>query len=558
MSRERQDRAAEGDSAGDDVDVAPAPGKQTQVMHADITMGIPSHGRAPRKPPAGGPDLTVHPKEPALVSQQVEDFRNALNRKDRATAEHAWSMLSDAERRGFGGSPTISDDLKTVVRVLGGMTVPIMAQAGVDFAGRGDLIELILQVGMPHWFDGLDIYGGSLLSTFLDHLPARDKLDDAALKKLQRLMRGTNSLALARPLFERIYVPVSDTTYNAAKLRTAPWKADQIHRLYDVLSKHLPVAHVRAINAFYLGRDRKDGTQWKTLTYGWWTHSGNVVLPEKSAKTGGHLDHNMTGGGKAQADPKTDKGKTDGTMNHFDTSALHEVGHAVGGRLGGHDWADKHPFVDWRTKLEADAWSKKLWGDDATLTARATRKADGGKVLQASDARIYMATSISGAATLPARWTADEVEEALVQQYADQPLTKYWQEHELVNDASKTYKFTGNANYGSDGRVYVWLSRGDSGFSSYTQEAHKKKVSWYSLASPHEWFAEQYAHYYRGSKLGAGLDAGTKTKLDELDKQTPADHELLKPGDGGDGAVEDAAGARDDDEMTGRRLPFPW
>lgn len=241
-----------------------------------------------------------------------------------------------------------------------------------------------------------------------------------------------------------------------------------------------------------------------------------------------------------------------------DVTALHEVGHAVGGRMGGHAWAESHPFVDWHTGLDADAWSKKLWGDDAALTARAQNKAGGDKVLPARDARIYLATWIGGIGTLPAHWTTDEVEDAVLQQYADQPLTKYWKQRELEHDAGKSYKFPGTENYGTDGRVYVWLSRNDSGFSSYTEAAHQQKVSWYSLSSPHEWFAEQYAHYYRHDKHGDGLDPGTKTKLDELDTQQPSDHELMKPGDGGDAETEAAGAGAGADDLTGRRLPFPW
>jgi hypothetical protein len=46
-------------------------------------------------------------------------------------------------------------------------------------------------------------------------------------------------------------------------------------------------------------------------------------------------------------------------------------------------------------------------------------------------------------------------------------------------------------------------------------------VSWYSVSSPLEWFAEQYTHYYRTEKTGGGLiDAATKSLLDGLDKKS--------------------------------------
>lgn len=53
----------------------------------------------------------------------------------------------------------------------------------------------------------------------------------------------------------------------------------------------------------------------------------------------------MTGGGRAQADPETGKGETKGAMDKFDVGSLHEVGHGVGGRLGGHAWAESYAWV---------------------------------------------------------------------------------------------------------------------------------------------------------------------------------------------------------------------
>jgi hypothetical protein len=51
--------------------------------------------------------------------------------------------------------------------------------------------------------------------------------------------------------------------------------------------------------------------------------------------------------------------------------------------------------------------------------------------------------------------------------------------------------------------------------------AYNNRVSWYSVSSPLEWFAEQYTHYYRTEKTGGGLiDGATKTLLDRLDTQS--------------------------------------
>jgi hypothetical protein len=137
----------------------------------------------------------------------------------------------------------------------------------------------------------------------------------------------------------------------------------------------------------------------------------------------------------------------------------------------------------------------------------------------------------------------------------DQKLTRYWHAQE-GKDVDQAYLFSSHDNYGNDGNVYVYLSGGNSHFSTYKQQAHEHKVSWYSLSSPHEWFAEQYAHYYRLKRTGEGLEPGTKAKLDELDQAKPTDDALMSPDDAaaaaGDAGDADAAGP------GSRRVPFPW
>jgi hypothetical protein len=229
---------------------------------------------------------------------------------------------------------------------------------------------------------------------------------------------------------------------------------------------------------------------------------------------------------------------------------LHEVGHGAGDALGGHAYAETNAFAGWRTKLDADTWSQGLWGNDATLTARARTRAGGRRVVESRAARIFLAQQIGGNGLLPPPdWDPDEYEKAILAQYGDQKLVKYNRELVPKKDLSSSYEFSGTDNYGTDGNVYVWLTRGDSAFSSYTQRAHAAKVSWYSLAAPHEWFAEQYTHYYRLGKSGEGLDPATRTKLDEIDVMTPP------------AAPAPAVGApapSPTDNDTRHRLPFPW
>ena len=80
--------------------------------------------------------------------------------------------------------------------------------------------------------------------------------------------------------------------------------------------------------------------------------------------------------------------------------------------------------------------------------------------------------------------------------------------------------------------------------------AYRKRISDYSTSSPKEWFAEQYAHYYRLHRTGDGLEADTKAKLEELHGQRWEDPDgLMKP---------DFDAPAGDSEDAGDRLPFPW
>lgn len=541
-------------------------GKRTQVGHASGDQsgvdaanhsapgGIYGLNLMPSVQSAAPLDLTVH--APEEMGDTIATFRIALDKGDAEGAQRAWSFATPAEKKQFGQSSTINRELVAIARVTGPLTMHIMAEAGLDFTGRADLIDYMLKIGFPHWFDNLDEVGGTLMATFLANLPQRDALDDKALAKLDRIINGMNSIAILKPLFERVYVPLSDASYNTKKLRTAPWFTEAIHRLYKVLREHLPTAHVRTIKSFHLGREKKEAGEWKKVTNAWWNSGGYVVLPEKNAKAedGGGREHRMTGGTKAYANPETGKGKVQGAMDRFDVGALHEVGHAVGDSLGGHKWAHSYPFVDWQTNLTVDAWSKGLWGNDVALTVRAKHKADGDKAISSADARHFLANELLGNGTVPPGWEdPDKYKSAILKQYGDQPLATYFKKCEASDDKDDWYKFSGTQNYGTDGRVYVYLSRGKNGYSSYNQQAHKQMVSWYSLSSPHEWFAEQYAHYYRLGKTGEGLEGGVAKKLAELDTQQPPPQP--------DAPAAGAAPSEDYDlegEGTEHRVPFPW
>jgi hypothetical protein len=548
----KRTRVEQGDSAAGAVGAAAAGGAAS--VHAQFSPSSLLGVNLAQS--AQAPDLTLH--APEDIGDSIAKFRIALDKGDADAAQLAWSFAKPAEKQEFGKSTSINRELQTIARVTGPLTIHVMAEAGLDFTGRSDLIDYMLQVGFPHWFDGIDEVGGTLMSTFLANLPARDALDDKALAKLDRIIGGMNSVALLKPLFERIYVPLSDVSYDPATLRTAPWQADAIHRLYKMLRTHLPTAHVRAVRSFHLGREKKEGGEWKKVRNAWWNSNGYVVLTEKSAtaEDGGGREHRMTGGTRAFANPETGKGKVQGAIDRFDVGALHEVGHAVGDSLGGHAWARTYPGADWQTNMNVEAWSKGLWGNDAALTVRAKHRADdGSKAIASQSARNFLANELLGNGTVPPGWRdADHYKAAVLKQYGDQPLATYFKKCDGQGKDS-WYQFGDTQNYGTDGRVYVYLSRGGNEYSSYTQHAHKQMVSWYSLSSPHEWFAEQYAHYYRLGKTGQGLEGGVAKKLAELDTQQPPAQQAPAANAGpGEDSGEDSAS----EGGAEHRVPFPW
>lgn len=502
------------------------------------------------------PDLRVH--APEEMGDAIGKFRTAIEKGDPDAAQVAWSFAKPEDKHKFGKSPQINRDLQQIARVAGPLTIHVMAEAGLDFTGRTDLIDYMLKIGFPHWFDLLAEVGGTLMASFMAYLPARDALDDKALAKLDRIILDVSNPSMLKPLFERVYVPLSDASYDPTQMKAAPWHVDQIHRLYRVLRAHLPVAHVRAVRSFHIATEKFVDNKWKKVGYAWWTSTGYVALPEKSSNTkeGDKRDHDMTGGSRAHADPSTPKGKEKekGVMDHFEVSALHEVGHAVGDRLGGHDWASSYPYVDWQTQLTSDAWSKGLWGNDTSLSVRAKHRAKNGQVIASADARQFLANGLLGNKTLPKGWEDEDDDtflEALDKQYGDQPLVKVYKNWQKQTKKEDWYKFSATDNFGSDGRVYVYLTRNNRGFSSYTQQAFKQKVSWYSMASPHEWFAEQYAHYYRTGKTGEGLETGVAKKLAELDVQTPTEP-AQAPASAGPSSDSEGGDSGE------RRVPFPW
>lgn len=516
----------------------------------------------------GGLDLRL--PEQTEVSNVIAEFRAAIERSDRDAAEWAWMRAPTEDRQAWGQSPSAGRELFAVRRTLGVGMVHVMAQAGLDFAGRDALVaEIVAGPQLGQYVDAMFHQSDSLAASFLIHLPPHGELTGADKRALGRIITGASSVDAARFAFGRLHGgnPL-DASYEPETLHTRAWTQEALEGVHLILIAHDGQEHIRSVTSWYIGYEYKeeaDQPDFEPLGFAWYSQ-GRVVLPEGSLATGGGSTHSMVGGSNAHTDPGQTKNKSPGSLTHLQVSVLHEVGHGVGDALGGHAWARSHPFVGWQTGMDPDAWSAALWGDDDALTEASRIKVPAEDLPASRDVRIYMATSLRGAAVLPPGWDKLRMEGLIGLCYADQPLTRYWKA--ALMDRDNSFKFAGSQNYGQDGRVYVWLSRGNSGLASYTQAAHKSKVSWYSLASPNEWFAEEYVAYYHNQPRGTGLDAGTRAKLDELHaRRAPVqDSEIMKPdslegqaaGASASGGDADRAAAPATSRPRADRVPLPW
>jgi hypothetical protein len=200
--------------------------------------------------------------------------------------------------------------------------------------------------------------------------------------------------------------------------------------------------------------------------------------------------------------------------------------------------------------------------------------------ISAKDARTFIASRIAGGTWLPPG-VEDEaiVRQFIDQNYADQPLYHYWMR---ILNKEDDYKIPDTNLVG--GKAYAKLSRFENAFCRYDAKAFQNRVSWYSVASPAEWFAEQYAQYFRSG--GQGLEGDVKAKMDEIaqmrfdpsqkgkDGQTgalsgaeaggggegPTGGGKIKPeeaeGQGGTGGAGENKDAKPPEDI--QRLAFPW
>ena len=524
------------------------PGDAAEVAATAAESGGAAHGDASAE--AG----TIHTKKEttaaaaADATDKLQEFFDALAAHNVADAKTKWDGLKAADKARMRKAKVKNypaglkaDPIESIIEIMGKEGLPIMKETKAAF-DKKDYSDAILDDAThdaAYWMPALK--GAGVFDAWLAKLPKHAALGEKRLAKLDPWMTQASAVGDTKKIWDHAFPKLRDKTYNAGFLKATAWGKDDVKRLWKALSGKLPLAHMQTISGgFNLGTHEKlDGKTWNALGFGWHHPGPNViVMPNSSSDaSGGGTGHDMTGGGSSgvkvagtAADPK---------LTHWDGTALHEIGHGVGEATDGNDFAKKHG--EWDGSQGWDAWSKHLFND---ATAKSGLPTPAPKPLLApTDARHFLSAEIAGQKFVPPKWKRTDVVDFINTHYSDQKLVKYW---DSVKTGTPSYHVDTNNHAGS--KTYVWLERGGLGYTSYKKSISDNKVSWYSLSSTVEWFAEQYANYYRTGKAGTGADAATKKKLDTIDGMEATKKGGLKkasPGAGGEGGGGEAGEGAD-------------
>ncbi len=495
----------------------------------------------------------------AAPADPLKAFHDALAATDGHRVTNEWQKLAPADQK----KVTQADVLSTF-DVAPPIAFKMMQTLGADFSAVA-YTNKFLSISMPSQYQ-TQLSAAGLWDSFVKAPPQRAAVSQDQANVLSGFVRGTK----ARDIFEKVYPKLQDATYNAAWLKTTPWQPDDISRLYRAFAG-LPVGHVQASSGgFFLGTDENlSGKGFQPLGFAW-QDGDRMVMPKNSSNaTGGGTGHDMTGGTNSGAAKVAGTAGGGATQSHFVGSATHEVGHAVANKVGGDAWSTtRNAFAP----LAHDAWSQALFNDAAVDKELAAKKASKAvaNVMSAADARNYLVGKITGNAAPPAKWSEPDADAFLTAHLSAQPLYQYWAAKKSWGD---TYQLPATNIVG--GKAYAYLTRFNNQTCTYNAATYQNKVSWYSVSSPAEWFAENYSHYYRMQKNHPEADA--KKYFDDLDTKfsaTSPNGGMPAPGAATVGAAPAGAGAgqgqpgaqaKGDGQGEGggippsiHRMPFAW
>jgi len=515
---------------------------------------------APAGPAAVPAGPAAAPAGPAAApADPLAAFQAALAAHDSAAAVAAWNGMQAKQKKSWKRT----DKAGQILDDIGSSGLLMMKEAGAKFSQSTTLGAKVLAAVTPEaWLPDLRAQG--MLTDFASAGPSRAAMDDAQALANKKLIGGAAGDAETRALFDKAYPSLHDRSYGRTWLWTRAWVEADIKRMVNAIAGVLPHQHIQTVTGgFYIGTHIKEGTAAKTVLGYAFYHGGRVVMPSGSTRTGGTDGHDMVLGGRVHEDPLNPSGLA-GMTNHFDGSALHEVGHGVGAHSDGDSWALALPYTNWKKESKATMESK-LWDNVAATNAVAALPA-ANKLAPTAARTALMGFIKSKKYTLPRGWKQADTVAFIDAHYADQKLTKYAKSRAVADD----YKFSQGSNI-VDGRVYVFLSRWSDSFASYTERAYNDKTSWYSVSSPLEWFAEQYSAYYQfGPENNIQQPAvkdkfkalhNMKMKKGKLKAAGAAPHEAAGADHAGAAGADGTAAADTGGESAPtdlRRAPFAW
>jgi hypothetical protein len=501
---------------------------QAHTIYRDVTGGpapaAGGTGPAASTPPGAGAGATPAPATtPAPAADPYDTWKAAVTSGDRAAATTQWSGLPSDKKAKVASEAQAF--LERVIRVMQKDSPDVIKTAKVKI---DDYVYTIFHTAeFVQMLPAMRAAG--LLTPFLNAEPLKGATPASIVPIFKGWVDTAANVGEARAMFQKLYPNVYDTASPALAFSAVPlaWTIAQIQRLYGILAQHLPIGHVQTITGGFLIQNTKG--------FGWYEGNNHrVALPGhagSSSAAGDLSGHDMTGGASSGTtgayNKKDGSAGTQTTLGHYEGTALHEVGHGVGDRMGGNAYASNPASYPGWTPLTAQQWASELW---TAPTGPVDNSVPKEAQLDESHARDMFITEIqSGAGTYKydRGWFKTDPSNADMQKwvkarFSNVPLYKWW-DYLVVQSQSKDNSYNWNA---PDARTradwsYGYLTRAGNPFIKLKTAAYNNRVSWYSVSSPLEWFAEQYTHYYRTEKTGGGLiDAATKALLDKLDTQS--------------------------------------
>ncbi|TMQ14052.1 MAG: DUF4157 domain-containing protein [Deltaproteobacteria bacterium] len=440
----------------------------------------------------------------ATDKDTLQAFRMALQASSARRATAAFAKLTPADKTTLKGE---HDTLLRMLEVIGPPSAKMLNEVGAKVSTDKRFGQEILWHGnSTAWMNELD--KGGLLNDFLTTDPRRAALDKKSLEHLADYTKKDDPTAKAA--FEKGFGDLKSGNYVGGGWTALgqAWDQDHTRRLYLALQRpgFIPPAHLRGLNGVYIGNQYKDATgALQVLNFGYFV-SNTIVMPLYAG--GGGNTHNMVGA-------KHSKGPG---MEHFQSTMLHEVGHLVGDQTGEHNWGTTAGSPLKMAASSAVEIQTEWWDS----TKNVALKGAGADPVSEPDAKLYLEAEARGQAAgafASSAWGKAAKSPALFQtnlqkQYSHQVLFKQAKAINGQLGNAYTHPHAGNT---TKNLMFAYLTRFNNNWAKYEKECHDQKVSWYSMSSAKEWFAEQYQYYM--ATQGKATIAAVKTKFKAVMKQ---------------------------------------